>query len=87
MTHYTIRYDETGDAKRRKALSDIRDWLGKKRYEAMTEAYRAMPQPKRHGFALQMSFAGVSGFPVHAWYETLWNPTQHDMHVFDYYLK
>jgi len=88
VTHYNVNYDGLAwDAKRAKALKDIKDWLGAKRYREATLAFRAIQPPTRHGFALQVSLAGISGFPVNVWYEELWNPTQHDLHVYYYYLK
>jgi hypothetical protein len=88
MTHHTINYSALrgNEASRKaKALRDIKEWLGAKRYAKITAEFRAMKQPSRAGFHLQVSFAGVSGYPVHVWYEELWNPTQHDMHVWQWF--
>jgi len=87
MTHHTVDYRVySHEMKRAKAMKDIKDWLGLERFRKIDKAYRALRQPSRHAFALQISFAGISGFPVHVWYEELWKPPQHDMHVYAYYV-
>ena len=73
MTHYDINYGNKSAAdKQAAALADIRSFWGNERYEKVVGLFRQMAAPTRDVFALQMSFAGVQGYPVTALYEHLW---------------
>jgi hypothetical protein len=72
--HYTIDYskrtDKDVDAA---AIRDIIDYLGEERFQQISAALK---DGIRQGvtedeFHLPLSFAGVQGFPVGAWYRTL----------------
>jgi len=87
VTHYTIDYGDLQEPeKARKALADIAEYLGAERFNKFTVERMKEPAMPRIGFIYAVSFGGVQGYPAHAWYEHIWQPTQHDMHVCDYYL-
>jgi len=72
--HYTIDYsaqpDEAADAA---AVRDIIDYVGEQRFRDISATLRdAIRQgATERDFHLPLSFAGVQGFPVGAWYRTL----------------
>lgn len=73
MTHYDINYgNKAGADKQTAALNDIRDWWGEERYNKVVGLFKELAAPTRELFALQMSFAGVQGYPVTALYDHLW---------------
>ena len=73
MTHYNINYGNRSAAdKQAAALADIRSFWGDERYERVVDLFKQLAAPTRDGFALQMSFAGVQGYPVTALYDHLW---------------
>lgn len=73
--HYEINYKghaTVADADRA-ALKDIADWMGADRFARVDQLYRQMAEPVGIDvFRLQMSFAGIQGYPVEAWYRSLW---------------
>jgi len=70
MTHYTVDYTAlTGEAKREKALRDIEDYLGKERYDYLTEVLANGEGYDLETFSMIVSFAGVQGYPAKAWWE------------------
>ena len=73
--HYEINYKgfaDTADADRA-ALADIQDWMGSDRFARVDAVYRELTEPVSIDvFRLQMSFAGIQGYPVEAWYRSLW---------------
>lgn len=78
--HYTIDYSKS-PAKAFDAVEDIRDYLGRKRYDLLKVE---MGKVKHCGqFAMYCSLAGIHGYPVIAWYEhcqgqSSWKPEQLD---------
>ena len=73
--HYEINYKghATVEAADRAALADIADWMGADRFARVDALYREMAEPVGIDvFRLQMSFAGIQGYPVEAWYRSLW---------------
>jgi len=77
--HYTVNYAQLGDcaAQDRAALEDCRVWLGEDRFARIDQVYREMPEPMTLDlFRLHMSFAGIQGRPVEAWYRSLWPEQQ-----------
>lgn len=74
MSHYNVNYNElTGDAKRLKAIQDIKDYLGEDRFNNIEPLLR---QAKKDGMSLEqmamnLSLAGIQGYPVQAWYESI----------------
>lgn len=73
--HYEINYKghaTVADADRA-AMKDIADWMGADRFARVDALYREMAEPVGIDvFRLQMSFAGIQGYPVEAWYRSLW---------------
>jgi len=70
MTHYTVKYgDLEGIPKQAKALADIVDYLG---WEKFTELSGVLaeenPRLTLKQLRMALSFAGVQGYPVRAWY-------------------
>lgn len=73
--HYEINYGAHTDvvAADAAALADIRDWMGADRFETVDAMYKQLAEPISIDlFRLQMSFAGIQGYPVEAWYRSLW---------------
>lgn len=74
MSHYDIHYsgNNTPEDKVR-AIKDIKDYIGKKKFEEITEAYRKdKPQPFKN-FCFQVAvFVGVQGYPAKVWFEHIY---------------
>lgn len=73
--HYEISYGKHADvaAADAAAIADIRDWLEQERYDRLCETFAALEQPmSQEDFAVVCSFAGIQGYPVEAWYRSLW---------------
>lgn len=72
MSHYTIDYSELEGnpiAKHNKAIADIKDYIGEESFDSLTEAFRSQDvQPSLEKFQVIVSFAGIAGYPVKAWY-------------------
>jgi len=68
--HYTTHYEGSPIVRHNKAIADIKDWLGKERFETITKLMREKEteQPTLEVFTAIVSFAGVQGYPVKAWY-------------------
>ena len=49
------------------AVEDIKRWLGKRRFDVISPEMARVVD--KHQFAMWASLAGISGFPVKAWYE------------------
>lgn len=62
----TVDYSDDPAAKH-KAVEDIREYLGNKRYETVVPAMKSVSDP--HQFQMFCSLAGIHGFPVRAWYD------------------
>lgn len=67
--HTTIKYEGSEDAKQRRAVMDIVNWMGGERFRQVTidlrKAYKAGAlTEEQHRFLLH--FAGVQGYPVQA---------------------
>jgi hypothetical protein len=76
--HYEVSYRAHEDvaAADAAAIADIRDWLGAERFATVDSVYRQLSEPVSLDlFRLQMSFAGIQGYPVAAWYRSLWPDT------------
>lgn len=77
MTHYNIDYSGLEpDEKYKKALEDIKDYMGADKFDELTEAFRAegkMPEGRFHNY---VSLAGVSGYPAVAWYNYIYAPKE-----------
>ncbi|KAH0547933.1 hypothetical protein GP486_008326 [Trichoglossum hirsutum] len=77
MTHYITHYEGlSGDQKFSKAIQDIRDYVGRKKFSELTDKFG--DYTKENGplefeqFQLMISFVGVQGFPAKAWYKYIW---------------
>lgn len=70
--HTKFDYDKISDPEKRKAkaLADVRDWIGKKKYATvMRDVKRCNPAMTYSQFQLMCSFAGIEGYPVKVWAE------------------
>lgn len=73
--HQEVDYsrERDPDAKRRAAVSDVKKWLGARKFREVTEAFGREPAPvEEEKFAFLCGIAGIQGYPVKAWRETLW---------------
>lgn len=64
--HYTRDYTKS-PAKSFDAVQDIIEYLGEKKYNKISPLISTIKDQKK--FAAYCSLAGISGFPVKAWYE------------------
>lgn len=72
--HYDVDYsvfDNEVD-KHNAAIEDIRDYLGGEKFATLTTEFRAMGEMTFGSFANYVSIAGISGYPVKAWYNHIW---------------
>jgi hypothetical protein len=82
MTTYEIVYDQPeGAEKRAKAVADIQSYLGQERYEEISGLLIQAQEAGelRQGFKamiMPLIMVGVQGYPVRAWYETLFGPPE-----------
>lgn len=68
MTRYTVSYEGLDDVtKHNQAIADVKEYLGEDRFSQLTELFRQQPYTLDQ-FSLAVSFAGVQGYPVKAWY-------------------
>lgn len=66
MTHYTHTYTHLSpQAADDKALKDMIDYLGQSRFDLLIEATKD-PSLTINGLNMLLGFAGVSGYPFHA---------------------
>lgn len=79
MSHYNIDYSLLeGDAKRAKALEDIKEFWGEERFNRIVEALKANEAVTLTRLGLILSFGGVEGYPVKALHEHVW-PDREDL--------
>ena len=64
--HMTIDYSKE-PAPHHRAIEDIKEWLGQERWDAISPEMAKITDTDQ--FMLVASFAGISGFPVRAWYD------------------
>lgn len=74
--HYTVDYGLLeGVAKQQKAIQDIKDYLGTRKYNEISREVRPHAEAGRMGrlqFTAQVEmFAGISGYPAEAWADEL----------------
>lgn len=68
--HYEIDYSDMSETrKRRKALLDCREFLGKARFAVIRAELRKLHAPLGVWHTV-LSFAGIQGYPVRVLYET-----------------
>lgn len=66
MSHYNVRYDKTFLENERKAIQDVKEFLGEEYYERVVEVI-SIPEVSLKSLRIQLSmFAGLSGYPVGA---------------------
>lgn len=79
MTHYTINYEHGyHEAKHQQAIADTKRYLSAHTYWQMTTKMRAEPIPLLKVWMFYATFAGVQGYPAHAWYYEIW-PSANEM--------
>lgn len=69
--HYTIDYTSLEPLEaHKKALEDIKEYMGDEKFVQLTEEFRKFPQEQMpiDRFAMFVDVAGVRGYPVKAWY-------------------
>ena len=73
MTHYDVDYSTLeGEAKKAKALEDIKEWLGEKKFDEVTELLKSDESSKNFDkFAFYCGLVGVQYYPVEAWFEEI----------------
>lgn len=69
--HNTIDYSKYPEAeKRRKALQDIQNWIGIKKFDEQSKAIRSCQPPMTWPqFMLMCAIGGIEGYPVRVWAE------------------
>jgi hypothetical protein len=76
--HYTISYNAlTPNAAHAKALNDIVQYLGGKRFGELHKLFCNLRDtegwlPTREGFRMHLAFAGIEGYPCDVWYAEIW---------------
>ena len=71
--HYDTYYAGLeGQAKIDKGLEDIKEWLGWERFNDLTKQFKAHEKLPFDQFQFLAGVAGIQGYPVAAWYATLW---------------
>ena len=70
--HMYIKYDGTEEEKRLAAIRDVEDWLGKERFARLTAEFAAA-KLEFDQFEMFVSIAGISGYPVRAWFDHIEN--------------
>lgn len=71
--HTTIKYTQNSKAERRaKAIQDIVEYLGQEQFDKMTADFKTQAPMDISSWTLALSFGGITGYPVKAWYETIW---------------
>lgn len=73
MSHHTIKYDLDSPDAEAKAIDDIIDFLGQERFDTISTALEIAIKDGAtvDQLRIPLSFAGVQGFPVVAWYNHL----------------
>lgn len=79
MTHYEIDYSQfsSEEEKEAKAMADLRDWFGAKRFEVINAGFEDYKNSKLdektilRSFNVACNFAGVEGYPVEVWYNSI----------------
>ena len=68
--HRTVKYEGTEEEKKAKAIADLKDWLGKEKFESQTELVKAsFPPLDWFQFSLMCDIGGIQGYPVRVWAE------------------
>ena len=70
--HRTFDYNVIADETKRKAkaISDIKDWIGPKKFVQITrDVKRCQPPMTGFQFAMMCELGGIQGYPVRVWAE------------------
>lgn len=72
--HYEIDYSKymTLEEKKQACIDDIKEFLGEKRYNNIIGEFKKVKNMTESRFALYMSIAGVTGYPVKVLYEIIY---------------
>jgi len=76
MTHVDIDYSSLqGVAKQEAALWDIKNWIGIEKFEHLTAELRKFDRDEMplERMAMLMTIAGISGYPIRAWHEYIFD--------------
>jgi hypothetical protein len=65
---YEVTYDTTKPETQRKAVKDVLEYVGTRRFKVLVRAITTNQVNNEDQFAFIASFAGVQGYPVH----TMW---------------
>lgn len=87
MTHVDIDYSahKTESDKRKAAIADIINYLGKEKFNYLTNEFSkfgvdAMPLDAMSGYLM---LAGISGYPVQAWHEFIFQPDENGLNAYE----
>ena len=67
------------DEKQIKAISDIRDWLGVEKFNKLEREFKLYGPVTEEQFGFLCSIAGISGYPVTAWYRSIYAADENDV--------
>jgi len=74
---YTTEYKGmTPTEKRDQAINDIKEYLGLKKFHQMNEQFKAAGKIDAGQFEFICMVGGIEGYPVEAWYLTLYGAKQ-----------
>lgn len=81
MTHYDTDYTNLQEPqKHERALKDIQDYLGERKYQELTTLFRETPVPFVN-FANQLAlFLGIQFYPADAWFNQIYGLTPGTIH-------
>jgi len=66
--HTDIKYEGTDKRKRAKAMKDLKNWFGAKRWRELNAVMANVHNCEQ--FLMACSIGGVTGYPVRVWYES-----------------
>ena len=78
MTHYDVDYTSLeGEAKKAKAIADIKFYLGEEKFNSVTQAGKKdllLGRLTKEQFAWMCRIlAGIDGYPITVWWELIKN--------------
>lgn len=86
MTHYDVHYSGNNTPEdKTKAIKDIKSYLGAKKFEEITEAYRKDEPQTFKSFCFQLAvFVGVQGYPARVWFEHIYQREATEAEIKEY---
>jgi len=69
--HTEIKYDIETEEGKKKALKDIKDWLGTKKYNKVIKDFKDTPVTQDQ-FSFLLGIAGIQGYPATVMYEEIY---------------